>query len=113
MVWVSITGLTVRSPRHVPVFWWHAIRSMMQARRAEGIVGVEARRVGGVQHTLSVWESEEAMRRFVTTGAHLAAMRAFHRVATGSTVGYAAEVAPRGDEVHAIWLERAAPVVAR
>lgn len=107
-VYVSITGLRVKSPWYGPRFWWHAIRSMAQAQAAPGNISAEARSIGGVQHTLSVWESKAAMRQFLVTGAHLAAMKSFRSIATGGTFGYEAEAVPGWDEVHALWLERAA-----
>jgi hypothetical protein len=106
VVYVSITGLTLRSLIFVPEFWWHAIRSMAQARQATGILSVDAREISGVHHTLSVWENEAAMRRYLVSGAHLEAMRSFHRIATGKTVGYLADATPRWEDVHDIWRER-------
>ena len=110
MVYVSITGLTLKSALFGPVFWWHAVRSMRQAQQASGIISADARQIDGVHHTLSVWESEAAMRRHLTSGAHLAAMQAFRKIATGKIIGFLAEAAPPWNDVHAIWLTRARPV---
>jgi hypothetical protein len=112
LVYVSITGLTLKSPLFGPLFWWHAIRSMAQARKARGNLSVDARQINGVHHTLSVWESETAMRNYLVHGAHLAAMRSFNKIARGKTVGYLAQEVPYWDEVHQIWRLRAKPVVA-
>lgn len=106
MVYVSITGLHVRSVIYAPAFWWHAIRSMRQAQSAPGLISVEVRQIDGIHHTLTVWETEAAMRAYLITGAHLAAMKAFHRIATGRTIGFVAESAPDWDEAHAIWERR-------
>jgi heme-degrading monooxygenase HmoA len=35
------------------------------------------RKIAGVQHTLTVWDSREAMQRFFYSGAHKQAIRAF------------------------------------
>jgi len=61
LVYVSITGLRVRHPHHTALFWEHAVRSMIQAQGARGNLRAEARTVDDVHHTLSVWESREAM----------------------------------------------------
>jgi hypothetical protein len=106
MVYVSITGLALTSPLFAPVFWWHAIRSMAQAKAALGIISADARRIEGVYHTLSVWENEAAMRVFLVSGAHRAAMRSFRNIATGKTVSYLAEAAPHWDAVHDIWVQK-------
>jgi hypothetical protein len=105
-VYVSITGLHVRRVWHVPSFWFHAVKSMAQARKATGNISASARTINGVHHTLSVWTDKSAMRVYLTGGPHLAAMRLFPRIATGKVVGYLATQAPDWSEVHAIWLER-------
>lgn len=103
MVYVSITGLELKSVLHAPAFWWHAIRSMSQAQSAPGLLSADARQINGVHHTLTVWESEAAMRSYLITGAHLQAMKAFHGIATGRTIGFPAETAPDWDDVHETW----------
>jgi heme-degrading monooxygenase HmoA len=67
---------------------------MLQGQSASGNISAEARTVNGVHHTLSVWSDEEAMRAFLTSGAHLKAMRAIRSIATGRTFGYASERLP-------------------
>lgn len=104
-VYVSITGLQVRRLWHIPSFWSHAMKSMVQARSAPGNISANARTINGVHHTLSVWTDKDAMRAYLTAGPHLAAMRLFPRIATGKVVGYLATQAPDWSEVHAIWLE--------
>lgn len=105
-VYVSITGLKVRRVWHVPAFWFHAMKAMVQARKAPGNISAQARTINGVHHTLTVWTDKDAMRAYLTAGPHLAAMRLFPKIATGKVVGYLAMQAPEWSEVHAIWLER-------
>ena len=105
-VYVSITGLQVRRVWHIPSFWSHAMKSMVQARSAPGNLSADARTINGVHHTLSVWTDKDAMRAYLTAGPHLEAMRLFPSIATGKVVGYLAPQAPDWSEVHAIWLER-------
>lgn len=102
-VYVSITGLRVRSPWLTFRFWWHAIHAMMQVRRAPGCLSASARTINGVQHTLSVWQDDTAMREFVFSGAHLRAVRVFPKIATGKTFGYWADAPPDWDDVPALW----------
>jgi hypothetical protein len=91
-------------------FWWHAIRSMRQAQRAPGIVSVDARIIRSVHHTVTVWVDQTAMRRYLVSGAHLQAMKSFHSIATGGTLGFEAEQAPAWNEAHDLWLKQAKPV---
>lgn len=113
MVYVSITGLKLKSLLHAPAFWWHAIRSMGQAQSAPGLISADARQINGIHHTLTIWETEVAMRAYLVTGAHLAAMKSFHGIATGRTIGFLTESAPDWDEVHAIWVRRGNAVLPR
>jgi len=105
-VYVSITGLQVRRVWHVPTFWTHAMRSMVQARGAQGNISADARTVNGVHHTLSVWADRAAMKAYLTVGAHLEAMRVFPDIATGKVVGYLTREVPNWSQVHSIWVER-------
>lgn len=105
-VYVSITGLTLKGPLHLFRFWWHAVRSMRQAKAAPGNVSAEAQTINGVHHTLTVWESEHAMRRFLYQGAHGKAIRAFGSIATGKTFGFETDQVPQWSDVHGLWLER-------
>jgi hypothetical protein len=43
------------------------------------------------------------MRAHLVTGTHLAAMKAFHGIATGRTIGFLGASARRRDEVREIW----------
>jgi hypothetical protein len=106
MPYVSITGLQLKSVLNAPAFWWHAVRSMGQAQAAPGNISAEARTINGIHHTLTVWESEAAMRAYLVSGPHLAAMKAFRGMATGKTLGLEAETPPGWDEVHALWQDR-------
>jgi hypothetical protein len=75
MPFVSVTRLRVRSIRFLPSFAFHTTRSLRQVRKASGFKG------GGLlpdrswtYWTLTVWDSQESMRRFMTEGSHRAAM---------------------------------------
>jgi hypothetical protein len=107
MVYVSVTGLTVRHWRHWPRFWWHAIPSFRQASKAPGIVRAEVRAIDGVQHTLTVWTDREAMKAYLVSGSHLKAMKSFRAIATGKTVGYWAEDAPTWEQALERWRSEA------
>ena len=105
-VYVSITGLRLKRPWHWLRFAWHAVPTFREAQRAPGNLGAEARTIGGVRHTLTVWESEAAMRRFLHGGAHRRAMRAYPAIATGLTFGYETDCVPGWDKVLQLWRER-------
>lgn len=110
MVYVSITGITLRGWWHLPRFGWHAARSFAQARKAAGNLRAEVRRVGDVHHTLTVWTDREAMRAYLVAGPHLRAMRDFRAIGTGRTIGYWSEEPPGWDEALARWQAEAREV---
>jgi hypothetical protein len=78
---------------------------MNQARSAKGNISSDAKIINGIHHTLSVWTDEKDMRAYIGTGAHLKAMKTFHTIATGKTLGFYAESVPKWDVVHDLWLK--------
>lgn len=105
-VYVSITGLRIRRPWHLPVFWRHAMAAMAQARNADGCLDAAARNIDGIHHTRTVWRDRQAMQAYLSTGAHLKAMKIFNRVATGKTFGFETESVPDWNDVHRLWHDR-------
>ncbi len=95
---VSVTGLRLKGWYHAFRFWRHAMPSFNQAKAADGIVFADVLKRDGVHHTLTVWESEAAMKRFLYRGAHRKAIRAFTAIASGTTTGFASEHIPSWEE---------------
>lgn len=77
--------------------------AMAQARNADGCLDAAARTIDGVHHTRTVWRDRKAMQAYLSTGAHLKAMKIFHRVATGKTHGFETTTIPDWNEVHRLW----------
>ncbi len=102
-VYVSITGLALKSPFHNLLFSWHAMRSFSQAAAATGNLSTDARTINGVHHTLTVWTSRDAMLAYLRAGAHRQAMKAYKSMGTGSVHGYLTDARPSWEEALAIW----------
>ena len=112
MPYVSITGLTLKSPFHAPLFWLYAPRAFTAAQKAPGCLHADARSIDGVQHTWTIWESRKAAMAYVHGPAHKAAMRIYARVAdpVSATYGYETDTPPKTwDEARAVWRRHAQP----
>jgi hypothetical protein len=60
----------------MPGFFFYALRTNLQARRAEGNLGMDLlREPGHVFWTATVWDSDAAVKRYMISGAHEKAMR--------------------------------------
>jgi heme-degrading monooxygenase HmoA len=75
MFFISITRLRVRSIRFLPFFVLYTYRSLRQVKTSSGFQcgGLLADR-SWTFWTMTAWDNQESMRRFMTTGAHRAAM---------------------------------------
>jgi len=97
---VSITRLRLRKAWYELPFIWHAVRSQMQAQRAEGSLGLVVRRTRGrVYWTMTVWRDAEATRAYMTSSAHLAAMpNLMHWCDEASVARWQADTLPTWEE---------------
>jgi hypothetical protein len=84
---VSITRLRVRNIFYLPLFMLHAMRTMTQAQKAEGVHGVDTRfEKGNVVWTKTVWSDEAMMKKYRNTGAHQIAMRLLSEICSEASV---------------------------
>jgi hypothetical protein len=72
---VSVTGFRLRSIRFIPLFIFHANRTIARVRKADGfVVGVVQRDAALAFWMLTVWRGEPAMRAYGASGARRQAM---------------------------------------
>ncbi len=75
MPFISITRLRLRSIRFLPFFAFRTLRSLRQVRTAPGFQGGQVLPDRSWTFwTMTAWDSQESMRRYMTAGAHSAAM---------------------------------------
>jgi hypothetical protein len=76
MAIISVTRLRLRSVLFLPSFLWYTRRSVQQAQRTPGNLGVRIRRTKGlVFWTLAMWRDNQAIRAFVPASPHREAVR--------------------------------------
>lgn len=105
-MYISITGLKPKNFFSYMRFWRHAIPSFRQAQTSKGNLSLTAKRIHGFQCTVTAWESREVMLDFMRSGAHLEAMKQFHKIATGRTYGYESEQVPSPEEAFQLLMEK-------
>lgn len=103
--YVSITGLELKSILYAPLFWYHAIPSMIQARSSPGNISANNFSKNGIQHTISVWTDKTSMLKYLRQGAHLQAMKLNSTISSyGKVYGYETDCVPTDQqEIVDIW----------
>jgi hypothetical protein len=75
MTFISLTRLRIRSFRFLPLFVLHMLRTLRQVKRAPGFQhGALLADRNSAFWTMTAWDSQESMRRYMTTGSHKRAM---------------------------------------
>ena len=75
MPFISLTRLRIRSIRFLPLFVLYTVRSLRQVKASPGFQeGALLPDRGWTFWTLTAWTTQEDMRRYITSGAHKAAM---------------------------------------
>jgi hypothetical protein len=102
MAFVSLTRLRVRSVWLLPKFFWYAVLSSQQARKAPGNLGVELLNDTNFAYwTKTLWKDEASMRAFLLSGAHRAAMPVLQQIVDEAQVAhYSADALPDWKEAH-------------
>ena len=110
---VSVTRLRIRSPWYLPAFFFYTLRATRQARAASGNKAVkllpDAHRTFW---TCSLWTDLDAMRAYVSAGAHRQSMnRLAHWCDEASVVHWQQEALelPNWDEAHRRMQEQGRP----
>ena len=102
-MYVSITGLKPKGLIGWIRFWTLTIPASKDAQRAEGIIHFAFNSHNGYQHTLTVLKSKKYMKNYLTSPAHLKAMKNFSKIGKGKVHGYEANSIPSWQEALAKW----------
>jgi hypothetical protein len=76
---VSATRFTYKSLWQMPAVYWHGLRMRRAWPRFRGSIGVSLSADMGRRstYTVSLWRSEEDLKKFISHPEHLALMRAY------------------------------------
>ena len=102
-MYVSITGLKPEGIIGWIRFWAYTIHASKDAQKAEGILHCKFNSRNGYQHTLTVWKSKEHMLDFLTSPAHLKAMKKYSKIGIGKVYGYEANNIPSWEDTFTKW----------
>jgi hypothetical protein len=104
MTFISATRLRIRSIRFLPQFFYYALVSMAQAKRAPGNLGATALNdTGRTFWTCTAWKDESAMRAFMMDSPHRKAMPKLVNWCSEASVAHWTQeltTLPAWDEVH-------------
>lgn len=107
MALVSLTRLRVRSMWLLPRFFWYAVPSSQQARKAPGNLGVELLNDTNFAFwTKTLWKDEASMRAYMLSGAHRKSMPVLQEIVDeAQVVHYTGDALPDWQEAHRRLLE--------
>lgn len=104
---IVVTSIQLRSAWQFFSLSNHGRKIQGQAKGSPGFIRMKNTGWGRLHHTLSAWESAEAMHKFARTGQHLASMRESAKLATEiRTYSYEADDLPGWKEAKQLLLER-------
>ena len=104
---VNITSIRLRSLWKFFSLSYHALGIVNQTKRQKGFIKLKNTGFGYLHYTLSAWESEEDLRTFARSGAHLESMRKSSRLATEiRTFSYSSDHLPSWKEARQILTEK-------
>ncbi|HEX4950386.1 MAG TPA: DUF3291 domain-containing protein [Blastocatellia bacterium] len=104
---ITVTSVRLRRLWHYFKLTYLALQIVRQTKTQKGFVKMKNTGFGYLHYILSVWESEQDVKNFAGTGAHLAAMRARGSVATEiRTYTYQSDRLPDWSEAKALLEQR-------
>jgi hypothetical protein len=78
---ITLTSVRLRRLWHYFKLTYLALKIVRQTKTQMGFVKMKNTGFGYMHYTLSIWESEQDVKNFAISGAHLAAMKASQTVA--------------------------------
>ena len=103
---ITVTSLKLRRLWDVFKMYYLSFHVVAQTKQQKDFVSMKNTGFGYWHYTLSVWESEEAVKQFARTGAHLNAMKQSRNLASEiSTYTFQSEQIPNWKEAKQLLVE--------
>jgi hypothetical protein len=94
-MFVTVTSIRLRSLWSFFALSWNALQILKQSKKQKGFVKMKSRGFAYDHYTVSLWETEEDLKAFARSGAHLDAMKKSSAISTEiRTLTYAADHLP-------------------
>ena len=98
-MFVTVTSLKLKSVWGFFKLSWHGLQISNQAKQEQGFVTIKNTGFGYLHYTLTQWKTEEDLKRFARSGAHLTAMKKSSELASEiRTYTYVADQLPNWKE---------------
>ena len=104
-MYISITGIKYKGLFQDLRFWINTIPSFIDAKKANGNIFCDQKKIEDYHHTLTAWKDKTYMLNYIKGKAHSKAMKNFKLIGTGSTFGYESDQIPNWDEALNKWKE--------
>ena len=104
-MYISITGIKVRGFFGILKFLRYTIPSFAAARKANGNLFCDSKKINKYHHTLTAWKNKSKMKDYLRGKHHALAMKNFRFIGTGSVHGYEDNVVPSWEEAIKKWKE--------
>ena len=102
-MYISITGIKVRGFFGMLKFVRYTMPSFSAARKANGNLFCDSKKMCKYHHTLTAWENKSKMIDYLRGKHHALAMKNFKIIGTGSVYGYEDKVIPSWKEAIKKW----------
>ena len=104
---VVLTSLRLRSLWGFFRLSWHGLQISRQAKKQQGFLSLKNTGLGHNHFTMSAWKTEEDMKAFAKSGAHLTAMKESATISTTiKTLMYSTDKLPSWKEAKQLLNEK-------
>jgi heme-degrading monooxygenase HmoA len=100
---LTITSIKLRSLWDFFSLANYALKIVRQTQKEKGLLAFKKTGIGKVHYTLTAWETEDDLKRFARTGAHLEAMKISAKISTEiRTYTYSTDKIPNWKEAKSL-----------